>query len=235
MRSTLRCTQFLHFRCPFLLHLSILSRVVWPLTLTFHCGILLPLFFLDSYQHVLFLASSLRFSYFSSMSRTFLPICVILSLTCLYLSSPSSFIFHSFPSFSRWMDEFIPWIWLPTVLVTCINSLNISSTFLGKSSIFLRSFFWVAFHFSSDLLNASITSLLKYTVSSFRFVIFPSFPSSNFLFFSLSSSVSCVSICSFFSIPPNSLRDISSNASASMFFSFIVFFFSLITFPLCTK
>ena len=52
-------------------------------------------------------------------------------------------------------------------------------------------------------------------MSSFGFVIFPSFHSSSFLFFSLSSSVSCVSICSFTSIPPNNLKDISIVSFAS--------------------
>ena len=102
-------TRFLHFQSPFLLHLSILSRVVKLQTLTFHYGILLSLLCIDSDQ-----------------------------LNCLYLSSPSSFIFT--------MDEFIPWIWVPTELVICRNFFHHIVRFSWESFHFFISLSWVTLH-----------------------------------------------------------------------------------------
>ena len=96
---------------------------------------------------------------FSSMSRIFFSILMILSLICLFLSS-SSFIFT--------MVEFIPWSCVPTESVIVCRNLSI---------------------FSSDFLIASIISLCRNIDSSLVLVDLPLLVSSSFLFFFLSSSV----------------------------------------------
>ena len=97
------------------------------------------------------------FFVFSSISRIFCSIFVILSLICLYLSSPSSFIFT--------MVEFIPWSCAPT-----------------ESVIFCRNFSIFSSFFSSDLVSASMISLRKKIASSLGLVDLPSLTSSNFFF-----------------------------------------------------
>ena len=81
------------------------------------------------------LSSSLRFSFFLSRSSLFFSISMSLSSILLNLFSPSSFIF-SFISWSFTMEEFIPWIWVPTVFVIIMNLSSKSSAFFEKAFIF---------------------------------------------------------------------------------------------------
>ena len=85
-----------------------------------------------------------------------------------------------------------------------------SACLLLSSFAFLvsLSWTWLSIFSSEGLFSAAIMALLKYTVSSFGLVVLASFPSSEVGCLALSSFVSRVSICSFVSIPPNSLRDI---------------------------
>ena len=173
------------------------------------------------------------------MSRIFLSIFVILFVELFVPVFPFFHFFIHFLLFHGAAKTF------PTSHQLFLRSRPSFRRSFLNSFLFFFSLSWVAFHFFIGLSWVAIhffvwsfecfqNIFLKYTVSSFGFVIFPSFSFLQLPLFLLSSSVSCVSICSFFSIPPNSLRDISIVASASMSFSFIVFF-SLSTFPLCAR
>ena len=119
--------------------------------------------------------------------------------------------------------------------------INSAETFPSYHQLFLRSFpffrrpFLSSFpFFSSDLLSAYILSLLKYTVSSFGFVIFPSSslpPTSCFLpvFFCFM----CFHLFVHFHSSQQSQRHFKRGFCFNVVF--LIVFFSLITFPLCTR
>ena len=110
----------------------------------YHREILLLQLCLDSVRHELCWVRHFCFHFLHPLRRFSFSIVAIISRICMYPSSPSSFIFA--------MVVFIPGSWVPTVSVIVCRTFHLFIKLCQSFICILR----VNFHFSSDLLSASI-------------------------------------------------------------------------------